>query len=287
MTLRNFSILLALSTAAAQTLQGCYKIDSSLTSIGSYPYQSTGYCLTQCSGSRSAVFALTNGNECLCGNSLPAGGMVSESNCNQACAGYPSDNCGGSGYASVWLSGVGTLSGSSGKSGSSSSAAAVKASSSAAQQATAAPSVIYITTVQGSTLTISGTARPSASGARANTSAGANALTSTQESNSSGGGGGISAGAIAGIVVGVIGAALIGALVFFFIRRRNKRLEEDYAGDYKRQISPASGGQVNNMRANPVFDTRLEPTLAAGRNSSESLADDQDYSRRKVLRVVN
>lgn len=81
------------SLAFAQTSRGCYKIDSSLSSLGSYAYQSTGYCLTQCSGSRSAVFALTAGDQCLCGNSLPAGGSVDSSNCNIACTGYPSDNC--------------------------------------------------------------------------------------------------------------------------------------------------------------------------------------------------
>jgi hypothetical protein len=63
---------------------------------------------------------LTSGSQCWCGNSIPAN-QVTPDHCSLPCPGYPSDNCiiiikvwklipgGGTGYLSVWLTGLGKL----------------------------------------------------------------------------------------------------------------------------------------------------------------------------------
>lgn len=79
-------------TTAAVTSQGCYVDDSSLTSLGAYSYQSEGYCAGQCTAQGSAVFAMANGDECACGNTLPSSSVAS-TNCNTSCVGYPPNTC--------------------------------------------------------------------------------------------------------------------------------------------------------------------------------------------------
>ncbi|EMF11170.1 WSC-domain-containing protein [Sphaerulina musiva SO2202] len=89
---------------AAQTVshQGCYGSAGSLTSQGTYIYQSTGYCAVKCKNNGKAVMATTNGTECYCGDALPAASdKVEDSKCNTPCVGYPMDTCGGAGFFSV------------------------------------------------------------------------------------------------------------------------------------------------------------------------------------------
>lgn len=81
---------------AAQTVshQGCYGSAGSLTSQGTYIYQSTGYCAVKCKNNGKAVMATTNGTECYCGDALPAASdKVEDSKCNTPCVGYPMDTC--------------------------------------------------------------------------------------------------------------------------------------------------------------------------------------------------
>lgn len=76
----------------AVTYEGCYSSSTPLTSDGSYPYQSSGYCGDQCSG--SAVYAMTGGSDCWCGDQLPAlDDKVDKSECDTSCTGFPSDIC--------------------------------------------------------------------------------------------------------------------------------------------------------------------------------------------------
>ncbi|KAK0305635.1 WSC domain [Friedmanniomyces endolithicus] len=102
------------------------------------------------------------------------------------------------------------------------------------------------------------------------------------------------AGIAAGVVIGVVAvAALIGALVFW-LKRRKQRAAED---EYKRstQVSAfmrGGGGGVAGGEPKPpataysnMSDSRLDPT-AGNRNSAGSIADAEDYSRR-ILRVAN
>lgn len=74
--------------------QGCYSSAASMTSVGTYMYQSSGYCSTQCSNKNSPSMALTNGNDCYCGDEIPADSdKVDDTKCNTACTGYGQTNC--------------------------------------------------------------------------------------------------------------------------------------------------------------------------------------------------
>lgn len=74
--------------------------------------------------------------------------------------------------------------------------------------------------------------------------------------------------------------AAIVAGVFFFLRQKRRREVEE---EYKRQASVnqfVSGGHKSNSSMN---DSRLDPELVR-RDSTGSIADNQDYSRR-ILKV--
>ena len=99
------------------------------------------------------------------------------------------------------------------------------------------------------------------------------------------------AGIAAGVVVGVVAVAGLGIGLFFFMRhRKRKAAEEEYkrtqVTDFMRHggTSASSGeGKPPNTGYSNMSDSRLDPE-ANKRNSSGSIADNQDYSRR-VLRV--
>jgi len=105
---------------------------------------------------------------------------------------------------------------------------------------------------------------------------------------SSGGGKSNTAGIAAGVVVGVVAAAaIIGGLIFFLKRRRQKAAEDEYkrsnqVGDFMR-----GGNEIKPPQTaySQMSDSRLDP-MAGRRNSSGSIADAEDYSRR-ILRVRN
>lgn len=90
------------------TYVGCYKksdLENSLTSNGSYIYQSVSYCENSCNNAK--VAAITNGDTCYCGNSpsiLSKYNKVDDSYCNKPCTGYPYEICGGDEYMSVYAS---------------------------------------------------------------------------------------------------------------------------------------------------------------------------------------
>lgn len=104
-TLTLLSILAAMAHAAAPagepaaqllkratSYEGCYSSSTPLDSVGTYEYQSSGHCAGQCSG--SAVYAMTEGDACWCGDQLPAlSDKVTKSDCDTSCTGYPSDIC--------------------------------------------------------------------------------------------------------------------------------------------------------------------------------------------------
>jgi len=80
---------------AAQTYQGCYAIDSSNTLVQNDTsiYQSNGRCGGQICGPEGyAVFGMTDGSQCWCGNSIP-GDQVSGDHCTIQCPGYPNNTC--------------------------------------------------------------------------------------------------------------------------------------------------------------------------------------------------
>jgi cell wall integrity and stress response component len=88
------------------------------------------------------------------------------------------------------------------------------------------------------------------------------------------------------VVVGVVAAGAIIAGLIFWIRHKKKQEEDD---SYKKtQVSSFMNGG-RELKPPPtaysqMSDSRLDPEAGGRRNSSGSIADDQDYSRR-ILRV--
>lgn len=96
------------------------------------------------------------------------------------------------------------------------------------------------------------------------------------------------AGIAAGVVVGVVAVAGIGIGLFFFMRhRKRKAAEEEYkrtqVSDFMRHGGISGEGKPPNTGYSNMSDSRLDPE-ANKRNSTGSIADNQDYSRR-ILRV--
>jgi cell wall integrity and stress response component len=96
------------------------------------------------------------------------------------------------------------------------------------------------------------------------------------------------AGIAAGVVVGVVAVAGIAIGLFFFMRhRKRKAAEEEFkrtqVGDFMRHGGTSGEGKPPNTGYSNMSDSRLDPE-ANKRNSTGSIADNQDYSRR-ILRV--
>lgn len=90
----SLSILSFLTTASAYTTAGCYSSAGQLTSAGTNQFQSEGYCQQICTKQNKPVFALHNGDECYCGDSLPPStAKVSSTQCQTPCSGFPSETC--------------------------------------------------------------------------------------------------------------------------------------------------------------------------------------------------
>lgn len=77
-----------------KTFVGCFDNGDVLANKTSYNFQSSGWCENHCSDKGALTFGLTNGKECLCGNSLPpSSAKVSNSKCDSSCNGWPDDMC--------------------------------------------------------------------------------------------------------------------------------------------------------------------------------------------------
>ncbi|KAJ5606388.1 hypothetical protein N7510_009169 [Penicillium lagena] len=237
-----------LAERATMQYVACYDNSEGLTNQTSYNYQSQGWCQTYCVNMNAAVFAMTKGSDCLCGDELPpASGKVSDSKCSTKCDGWPSVMCGGTNLWSVWLTGLDTKVSSEGASTTSSGSSPQQTDQSAASSAQREE----VTVTQSA---VAQTDSSSSSSSSHNTAAIA-----------------------AGVVVGVVGlAALIGA-AFFFYRHKKSKQEEEFgygAGDY-------------DSRAPPMTDSRFDGTsMAQRRQSNGSIDENHDFSRR-ILQVSN
>nr|AFJ52146.1 WSC domain protein pullulanase [Aureobasidium pullulans] len=62
---------------------------------GTFNYQSKGHCQETCIGVGATVMAMTDGNDCWCGSTLPAKSSLQsdDSKCSTSCVGYPDDMC--------------------------------------------------------------------------------------------------------------------------------------------------------------------------------------------------
>ena len=74
--------------------EGCFTSSAGMTDLGSYIYQSPGYCQEQCVRQNKPVMGTAQGSNCWCGDLLPASiSKVSDSECNSKCNGYDQDSC--------------------------------------------------------------------------------------------------------------------------------------------------------------------------------------------------
>jgi len=82
-----------------------------------------------------------------------------------------------------------------------------------------------------------------------------------------------------GVVVGIVAIAAIIIGVMFFLRQKRRREVEE---EYKRQaaVNQFVNGGKSHQSDNSLNDARLEPHILQRRESTGSIADNQDYSRR-------
>ncbi|KAL3426239.1 Cell wall integrity and stress response component 1 [Phlyctema vagabunda] len=251
----------------AMTAKGCYSSSTGLTFNQTYIYQTSGYCQELCVVAGQSVLATSEQDACYCGNLLPpASSKVADSFCNEPCAGYDLENCGGDGYFTVYLSGLRV--------------SVDNADASASTSASSAGSATPTTSVAPSVVTVGGgqvvtvTATSDASLASAAASAAAQKPSGPSK-----------AGIAAGVVVGVLGVLGIVAGIFVFMRSRKRRAIEE---EHRRNAAVSSFVGKPPTSSNGSFsDTRLDPAVMAQRRMSDgSIADNQDYSRR-ILKVTN
>ncbi|KAG9728257.1 hypothetical protein KCU84_g23789, partial [Aureobasidium melanogenum] len=97
------AVTLALSALSVQTVSaitagpvtdaGCFSGSAGLEDNGTFNYQSKGHCQETCIGVGATVMAMTDGNDCWCGSTLPAKSSLQsdDSKCSTSCVGYPDD----------------------------------------------------------------------------------------------------------------------------------------------------------------------------------------------------
>ncbi|KAK9243209.1 hypothetical protein V1506DRAFT_545139 [Lipomyces tetrasporus] len=293
--------------SATLKLAGCYAGSGSLVFNSTYQYQTSSWCQGLCAPIGDSVLGLTLGGDCYCGNAIPSD-EVDSSNCNTPCFGFGQDDCGGTGYFSVYLTGVGTienpeaLSESVSSSSAKSSTSTSTSTSTSASASTSSPSSTSDSTESATTesspttastsapdtatsfstsdVTVTATVRPSQTSDVSSTDSAndANATGDSSSANSSSsasssGKSGISGGAIGGIVVGVVaGLAIIAGLVFFFIRRR--RRDDDDWSDYH-GAKGKSRGFGGSSPSNPLAAQQQEKLSSNSINSGRVAIVDQ------------
>ena len=236
------------------TTLGCYQNPDPLQEQGTYTFQTSGYCQTQCVALNKPVMAITGGSTCYCGDELPALDQeVSEDKCDSPCNGFDQQNCGGLGYWQLYLSGL----------------------------------TADVQTLPNSTSSTGATATDGSQGATSTqpsviTKAGETVVVTASAAASQSKSGGTSKVAIAvGVVVGVIGfAGIIGGILLFMRHRRNREIEEEHRRNAA--VSSFIGSQKSDKSST---DQRLDPSIYSHRRQSiGSIADERDFSRR-ILQV--
>ncbi|KAJ5125407.1 hypothetical protein N7448_004728 [Penicillium atrosanguineum] len=252
-----------LDRRAGATLVGCYSSSEGMGNQTSYTFQSSGWCYDRCSGSpyNAAAFALTAGSDCLCGDELPlASDKVSSGKCNKACDGWPEDMCGGSGFFSVYTTGlVSDVPSYSDSTTTSSSSSETNTATTKSSGATASVS----TDANGATTVVTATSAPKPSST--------DDIEAEKKSTHN------TAAIAAGVVVGVVGLAALAGAVWFFYRSKKQKAEgfRGTSGGFERESPPS------------MTDSRFDGGyMAQRRQSNGSIDDDHDFSRR-ILQVTN
>ena len=201
--------------------------------------------------------AITGGSTCFCGSELPPlDAQVDESKCNTICGGYGQEMCGGLGYWQVYLTGL-----TANVHRAPNTTSSTTTSTSTSGSSTSEPAVV---TKPGQTVFVTPTA--SAASVNSSSDSGPNKI-----------------GIAVGVVDGVLAlAAIIGAIVFFLKRKKNREIEEEHRRNAA--VSSFVGGKSDKSST----DQRLDPSIFSndtlGRQSIGSIADERDFSRR-ILQV--
>ena len=282
------------SNLKALVYEGCFTSSADMTDLGSYIYQSPGYCQLQCVNQKKAVMGTTMGSDCWCGDLLPASSSkVPDSECNSKCNGYNLDTCkslprsvlslfanrltgGGPTSWSVQLTGLDSNPASQSSSQDSNSVSNSESSGNAASSSSTLSAPASSTKEPPSVVTKASTIIVTAPG---QTTAKETIITTTgaQSSNKPN-----KAGIAAGVVVGIVALSAIAGGVFLFLRNRKRRAVEE---DFRRNVAGTYGAKPMASSAGSVSDARLEPSVMMQRRQSDvSIADNQDYSRR-ILKV--
>ncbi|KAK6505219.1 hypothetical protein TWF481_007136 [Arthrobotrys musiformis] len=235
---------------AADPSEACYDNPGETQNFGIDTYQTASLCQSLCQKKNKAVFGVTRGSTCYCGDYFPSDGKVSMSECSLPCNGYPDEKCGG---VSVWSFGItGVVPPTSSKT--------TKSSSTSSSESTSSDAPSIQTVIKTPVVTATAPAD------------------GDQQQNN--GGGTSKAGIAAGVVVGVIAVIAMGVGGFLIVRRnRRRQAEEEY------RAAVAAKEFTASIRK-PQADTRLDPVMLQRRMSDGSIADNQDYSRR-ILKVTN
>lgn len=215
---------------------------------GPYTFQSKGNCQPICVLLQQPVMGLVNGTDCWCGPMAPPiETKVDTSQCNTPCAGINTEYCGGANMFTVYNTGYSL--------NKVEYLPLASLSSSSSSTSPTSPATVVVTA-------------------------------SSKPTDKKSGGGSNTVGIAVGVVIGVVAIVGIIAGVLIWLRFKRRRDAEE---EYKRQAAVnafVNGGKGHNS-ASSINDSRLDPEiLQARRESTGTIADNQDYSRR-ILKVRN
>lgn len=86
--------ILALSISASAFTTTCYGDSGDLKSLGISQYASTELCNKMCSDRGAPIAAVSDGNECWCGDEVPSeDSKADKEKCNTRCNGWAESTC--------------------------------------------------------------------------------------------------------------------------------------------------------------------------------------------------
>ncbi|WEJ93685.1 hypothetical protein PSN45_001157 [Yamadazyma tenuis] len=256
-----------MALVSADSSLGCYSSVSG-TNKGSYQYQTSSYCATQCPN--SPYVAITNGDTCYCLSKKPTSKEVDSSECDTVCTGYGTDYCGGASAFSLYA-GTGTddsedssssvadtdsstafsaPSSSATSSSSTTNTKTTQSDESDASSVTDSPSssstddTKIVTTSSGSGTAVVKTVTMEPSSTSTSASASATSTSSSKDSDEHSKKSNIGP-IVGGVVGGVAALAIIGFLIFFFIRRKRAEEDDEDEEEYFDKPTGAMGGSID------------------------------------------
>lgn len=231
LVLGTLCLISALNLVSALDIAYCSNLNTASTNKNSSIYQSNGLCHDFCI--QNYAFAVLQDDGCWCSNYIPG---TTTTGCNTECPGYKFELCGGSGvygYIALTKSPSGTRGGASSASSTAVPSTSSTPSSTQAPTTSSAPKdttsssstsstwtptpVVSLKTVTGQvqTITITPTVPPNSQ-----------SLNGVAKGS---GNGGLSTGGAVGLTVGLVAlVAVIGAMIFYYMRKRRQEKAEAY-----------------------------------------------------------